>query len=227
MIRGIFFDASGVLYERNESTSRYAARLLAERGVDAQRSAPDGDRLNDLKIAAFDGRISPDAFWNEFLSLHGVALSDERAFLVKDILEQAHQVFALPGVEATLAALKRRGFVLGIVTDTMYPLAWKMEWLARVGVAEFIDVVACSTDVRAHKPDPAIYLHALNQARLTAAEAAFVGHDSRELDGAHQVGMVTVAVNYEPGTAADHHVQSLPDLLALPIFRRTVAQRTS
>ena len=149
-----------------------------------------------------------------------MAAPDERTLLVKRILQHAHQVFGLPGAGSTLAALKQRGFILGIVTDTMYPLKWKMEWPARVGVAEFIDVIACSTDVRVHKPDPAIYQHALTQARLTPAEAAFVGHDKRELDGAHSVGMLTVAVNYEPGTQADYCVQSLPDLLDLAIFQR-------
>lgn len=228
MIRGIFFDALGVLYERHESTGRYAARLLAERGCAAEPSAFDGERLSALKSQAFDGWISAEVFWDEFLLMHGVAAPVDRVILVEQILDHSYEVQALPGAGSTLGALKQRGFVLGIVTDTMYPLEWKMAWLTEVGVAEFIDVIACSTAVGAHKPDPAIYRHALTQARLAPAEAAFVGHDKHELDGAHRVGMTTVAVNYEPGAKADYHVQSLPDLLALPIFKgERQAEKTS
>jgi beta-phosphoglucomutase-like phosphatase (HAD superfamily) len=94
----------------------------------------------------------------------------------------------------------------------------KMRWLEQVGVAEFVDVVACSTVVGAHKPDPVIYLDALQQAQLTPDEVAFVGHDTDELDGAHRTGMATVAVNYEPGAKADYYVRSLVELLNVPIF---------
>jgi HAD superfamily hydrolase (TIGR01509 family) len=118
----------------------------------------------------------------------------------------------------TLAALKKRGFVLGIVTDTIHPIGRKMRWLNQVGVAEFIDVVACSTVVGAHKPDPAIYLNALQQARLTPGQSAFVGHAADELEGARRAGLATVAVLYEPDARADYYVESLPDLLDVPIF---------
>jgi putative hydrolase of the HAD superfamily len=119
-----------------------------------------------------------------------------------------------------LAELKRRGFVLGIVTDTMYPVEWKMSWLDKVGVAEFIDVVSCSSVLGAHKPNPEIYLNALAQARLTPPESAFVGHNAYELEGARRVGMATVAVNYDQGVHADYFCGSLPDLLQVPIFQK-------
>jgi FMN phosphatase YigB (HAD superfamily) len=116
--------------------------------------------------------------------------------------------------------LKQRGFKLGIVTDTIYPVERKMRWLDQVGVAEFIDVVACSTVVGAHKPDPAIYLDALRQAHLAPGESAFVGHHTEELDGARRAGMATVAVNYDPGAKADYFAASLVDLLNVPIFSK-------
>lgn len=95
-----------------------------------------------------------------------------------------------------------------------------MRWLAQVGVAEFIDAIARSTVVGAHKPDAAIYLDALHQTKLTPRETAFVSHSAAGLAGAQRVGMITVAVNYDPGTQAEYYARSLPDLLTLPIFQR-------
>lgn len=218
-MKGIFFDAAGILYERHEPTSRFAQRLLAQRGNSGELSEGDRLRLDALKTHAFDGHMSAQGYWDEFLRLHGVATPAERSHLVTRILDQSHQVFALPGARPTLATLKERGFLLAIITDTLYSLEWKLQWLAKAGVADLVDAVSCSTVVGAHKPDPAIYLDALGQVRLNAAEGAFVGHDGAELSGAHNVGMTTVAVNCDSHIKADYYVESLPDLLTLSIFR--------
>jgi FMN phosphatase YigB (HAD superfamily) len=148
----------------------------------------------------------------------GVDSQVERKALVAKINVYSDQVRTIPGGREALAGLKQRGFVLGIVTDTIYPIGRKMRWLNQVGVAEFIDVVACSTVVGAQKPDPAIYRDALQQAHLRPYEAAFVGHAADELEGARSAGLATVAVLYEPDARADYYAESLLDLLNVPIF---------
>ena len=218
-IKGILFDAADVFYRREESTSGVARRLLQAHGYSTGPSADDVARLGALLSRASEGRVSPEDYWSGFLKAHGVASPEERAEMVAPILAQSHRVEALPGARDTVSALKQRGFILGIVTDTMYPLEWKMGWLEKVGVAEFIDVVACSTVLGVHKPDPAIYLHALRQANLTVAEGAFVGHDAGEIEGARKVGLKTVAVLYDPHAQADYYAETLADLLNVPIFQ--------
>jgi len=219
-IKGIFFDAADVFYYRPVSTDDYALDLLKQEGYATELSVEDHKRQQALRSQANSGRLDSDEYWDQFLLMHGVAGPEQRKALAGQIINHSNHVLAIPGGRAALAGLKQRGFVLGIVTDTIYPLAWKMRWLDEVGVAEFIDVVACSTVLGVHKPDPAIYLHALQQAHLTPGEAAFVGHDAGELEGAHKAGITTVAVNYTCGTTADYYAQSLVDLLNVPIFKR-------
>lgn len=219
MIRGVFFDGHGVLYDRRETTTPYARRLLVQRGYPTEVPAPDRDHLPALRSEASVGRISAAAYWEEFVKAHGVVNEGERGQLVDRILEHSHEVYPLPGAASTLQILKQRGFVLGVITDTIYPSEWKISWLAKIGVAEFVDVVVCSTEIGVRKPDPAIYLAALSRASVEAPEAAFVGHEGRELDGAHRVGMTTVAVDHDRNTVADYYVTSLADLLTLPIFQ--------
>ncbi len=216
--KGIFFDAAGVLYRRPEPTERFVSRLLSDRGLPAQLSAERQARREELLSQAVDGHLAPDGYWEQVLLLHGLTDPEERRTLAARIDAYADVVIPLPGVREALAGLKRRGFLLGIVTDTVHPLERKMRWLGQVGVAECLDVVVCSTAVGLHKPDPAMYLHALQQAHLTAAESAFVGHDARELAGAHRAGMATVAVHYDPGAEADYYADSLLGLLDVPIF---------
>jgi putative hydrolase of the HAD superfamily len=126
----------------------------------------------------------------------------------------------MPGAVETVAALRARGLRLGIVTDTMYPLDWKMAWLAQAGMDGCFDAVACSTAVGSRKPAPAIYHHALDRLGVPAGDTAFVGHDTRELDGARRVGLTTVAVNHDADARADYVLGTLTDLLELPIIPR-------
>jgi len=223
MIKGIFFDAADVFYERRESTTSFAQELLKQRGYRVDVSAQDLVRQKDLHMQATEGRIGHEEFWSEFLQMRGVVDAAQRQILVQQIVEQAHDVVPIPGGRTAMAALKQRGFVLGIVTDTMYPVEWKMAWLKKVGIAEFIDIIACSTVLGAHKPNPEIYVNAMQQAKIAPSESAFVGHDARELEGARRAGMTTVAVNFDPEAKADFYCTSLLDLLNVPIFQVVAA----
>jgi HAD superfamily hydrolase (TIGR01509 family) len=224
-IKGIFFDAADVFYRRPEPTNQYVSNLLKGKGLSTELSLEDRMRQKALRSQANSGQLSPDEYWDRFLLMHGVALPEERRTLVGKIKDYSNHVLPIPGGREALAGLRQRGFVLGIVTDTMYPIEWKMRWLEKVGVAEFIDVVACSTVLGTHKPDPAIYLNAVQQAHLTPGDSAFVGHDAEELEGARQAGIVTVAVNYAPGTQADYYAPSLVGLLSLPIFEHCIPEK--
>ncbi len=218
-IKGILFDAADVFYRRPLSTQKYALDLLNDQGVAIDLAAQDQPRHMDLRSLAMRGQISPDEYWDQFLLLHGLAGPEARKTLVGKINDYSDHILAIPGGREVLACLKQRGFVLGIVTDTMYPLERKMRWLAMVGVAEFIDVVACSTALGIQKPDPDIYLDAIRQANLTIVKSAFVGHDAGEIKGAKKVGLKTVAVMYDPHAQADYYAETLPDLLDVPIFQ--------
>lgn len=219
-VRGIFFDAADVFYARRESTMAYAVRLLREQGYPAQMSAEDAARHKMLRHQASNGQVSAESYWDTVLRMYGVTAAAERAVLCEQISAQADEVYALPDAAETVQALKARGFILSVITDTIFPIERKLRWLKQIGVAEFVDHIACSTELGVHKPDPAIYLAALRQAGLTAAESAFVGHDTAELTGARAVGLRTVAVFYGPDAQADYYAESLAELLDVPIFKR-------
>jgi HAD superfamily hydrolase (TIGR01509 family) len=216
-VKAVLFDAHGVLYDRHESPAQVAARLLVAEGYSSALAPETTHELRALNDEASCGRVSHDAYWDIYLRRHGVESPVDRDRLRARIVEQAQQVVVMPGAVETVTVLKARGLGLGIVTDTMYPLAWKLAWLAEVGLGGCFDAVACSTAVGTRKPAPAIYQHALDALGLGAGDVAFVGHDARELEGARRVGLTTVAVNYDPGAQADYVLATLSDLLALPI----------
>ena len=127
-------------------------------------------------------------------------------------------VLPIPGAREALLKMKQKGILLGIITDTMYPVEWKMRRLEKAGVAEFIEIVACSTVIGAHKPDPAVYAYALEQANLSRENQPLWVTLESELEGAKKAGMITIAVDHDQDAEADYYCHSLKDILDLPIF---------
>jgi FMN phosphatase YigB (HAD superfamily) len=214
-LKGLLFDADGVLYTRTSSIEFFVRGLLAWHGLPAQVSPDETARLEALNAEASCGRITHVQYWDEFLLSHGATDPDLRVLLRERLIARAHDIVPMAGAAETVAALKERGVRIGVVTDTMYPLEWKLGWLAQAGLDGLVDVVACSSVVGRRTSDPAIYHDALARLGLASHEAGFVGHDARELDGARAVGLVTFAVNPDRHTRADYRLKSLGELLTL------------
>jgi putative hydrolase of the HAD superfamily len=94
----------------------------------------------------------------------------------------------------------------------------KLRWFHNSGLTIAWDAVANSVEVGVRKPDPRIYLAALEQSGVGAADALFVGHKQSEIDGAHAVGMHTVAFNADSAVQAEYTVMRFVDLLDLPVL---------
>lgn len=218
MIKAIFFDAAGILYTRGGPTEAFALSLLQKMGFSNDLSPDQLNKQLELRSKANKGAISHEIYWDNFLLMRNVLQPQQRKDFALQIINYSNDVQSVPGAGDALRKLKERGLLLGIITDTMYPVAWKMRRLEKAGVAEFIDIVACSTALGAHKPDPAVYTYALQQAHLTPGESAFVGHLGIELQGAHKAGMVTIAIKPDVGTEADYICDTLMDLLSLPVL---------
>jgi len=130
----------------------------------------------------------------------------------------------LPGVKATLAKLRGAGVVLGAVGDSEHPAAALAERLERLGLDGLFTVVVSSIDLERTKPEPVCYLTALDAMKLRADEVAFVGHNSEELAGAAQVGMRTIAFNYDKNAEADVFLARFSDLLEVIVARPPYAE---
>ena len=218
MIKAIFFDAAGILYTRGGHTEEYALNLLQKNGFSIEVKPDQYSRQIELKSQANEGAVSHDIYWDQFLLMRGVLDPTLRKEYATEIIDYSNDVQPIPGAKEALFKMKQKGIRLGIITDTMYPVEWKMRRLEKAGVAEFIEIVACSTSIGAHKPDPAVYAYALDQANLSRGESAFVGHLGIELEGARKVGMITIAVDHDSDAKADYYCQSLKDILDLPII---------
>lgn len=75
----------------------------------------------------------------------------------------------LPGVESYLRDAKRLGLRLGVASSSSR--AWVEGHLRRLQIDTLFDCTNCSDDVERVKPDPALYLRALDKLGIRADEA--------------------------------------------------------
>jgi len=93
----------------------------------------------------------------------------------------------------TLKILKEQNFIVGLLTNVaqdMKPICHQL------GLDSYLDFVVTSGEVGADKPQPPIFLAALERAAVKASEAVHVG-DQYKLDvvGARGVGIATILID--------------------------------
>jgi HAD superfamily hydrolase (TIGR01509 family) len=150
--------------------------------------------------------------------MYGITRPEQLARGKQALIDDDANVAFFEGVPETLLALKERGFLLGIVTDTANSISAKLSWFERGGFGHVWDSIISSMDIGTRKPDPRIYQAALQQLGLTPDQAVFVGHRVSELAGARAVGMQTIAFNYDQDASADYFIGQFSDILKVPVL---------
>lgn len=214
-VQALLFDAGDILYHRPHGNRSFQA-FLAEIGL-AGKEIPKGEKLK-LRALAFEGSISQGDYKQAVLRLYGVTdpVLVERGS--RAVEEDENGIHFFKGVRQTLKAIKNKGYLLGVITDTANPIHVKLNWFERGGIGHVWDSIISSQDLGIQKPAPEIYKAALQQLNLSAYQTAFIGHDVEELDGAHTVGMKTIAFNYDRKARADFYIDQFSDLLKVPIL---------
>lgn len=134
------------------------------------------------------------------------------------------------GVVETLKELKRRGYKLGIIANTITETEIP-DWMCEAGVADCFHTVILSSKVRLRKPDPAIYLLAARCAGSIPENCAYVGDNPvRDVEGALDAGYGCMVLFEDAGTAdregkapkrlPDYRIKSIPELLNLFLPRK-------
>jgi HAD hydrolase, family IA, variant 1 len=125
---------------------------------------------------------------------------------------------------ATLRELKKRGYTLGIIANTVTETEIP-DWMAADKVADCFKVTILSSKVRLRKPDPAIYHLACRCIGTPEANCAYVGDNPvRDVEGTQAAGfgmMIRIdepdTLNMEKATGKeftpDHVITALSELL--------------
>jgi len=114
----------------------------------------------------------------------------------------------MPGVMRCLNEGKSKGLQLGIASSSSR--SWVDEHLQRLGILGYFDKICTSENVQKVKPDPALYLCAIQQMGLLPEETIAFEDSLNGVQSAKYAGLFCVAI---PNQITNHLDFSLADLL--------------
>ncbi len=137
-----------------------------------------------------------------------------------------------PDVSAVVKELHRRGYVLGIIANTITETEIP-DWMEADGLTGYFSAVVLSSKVRLRKPNPEIYWEAARRVGVDPAKCAYVGDNPvRDVEGCRAAGYGMMIILLEPDTLKkeppsgevkpDYTIQTCSDLL--DIFPQRKAQ---
>jgi HAD superfamily hydrolase (TIGR01662 family) len=107
-----------------------------------------------------------------------------------------------PDVKSTVLELHKRGYILGIIANTITETEIP-DWLEADGLTKYFKTVVLSSKVGYRKPDPEIYWEAARRVGVEPAKCAYVGDNPvRDVEGTQHAGFGMMIILLEPATIA-------------------------
>jgi len=218
-VKAIFFDFDDTLQSRAGAFRIYCDNFLTRYFPDIQGEEKER-RMDEMETHVDGGYKSREAYWPEMIDLWGWKEAPPLADLVEDFNSRfGKAVVMLEGSVQTLQELKRRGYMLGMVTNGNSLL--QNTKLDTAGIRDLFDMAVVSDDIGIWKPDKGIFEYAMQTLGVTPEESLFVGdHPLNDIQGALGAGMHVVWVDYgsfagqaTPGVPAIKNVRELLPLL--------------
>lgn len=213
MVKAIIFDAGDVIYYRDEETLKPILNFLKKNGykVSARQFLEAYDKYI---LATYKGKISKDTHLKKMLQYLKIK-SDNNFFneFAKIFRQYFSNIKIKHNIFEIFEKLKSLGIKIAILTDTLTTEEKKWAWLKSINVAQFIDIVVCSSVTRRTKDEREAYIITLKKLNIHANEAIFVGHKNYEMKGAKLAGIKSVSL--EIGTGADYYINDISEILKL------------
>jgi len=220
-LKAIFFDANGVLYYREKDKKNYYLKQFLQKYKISKPLeevfTPEMEEIHDL---ALRGQITQVEYLNKILEAFGISDPDIIQEGQEAIKKDHGNITLFPKVNDTLETLKKRGFLIGIITDAEVDKSVKLAWFKKKGLNISWDAYSNSMELKTRKPDLRMFRFALEEAGVKKEDAMFVGHESREINAAKRAGLQTIGFNCESDVEADYYIDEFEDLLTLPVLRK-------
>lgn len=209
-IKAIFFDLDGTLRHNVPGGGEIFSDHVRSLGIefsddDSQRAmrwefmywANSSDLIADLK--KHDG----EKFWVNYSYRRLVALGvpSRRSKSLAPKVSAYMQGFYIPksvvpdDAQKVLRELKEHGYLMAVVSNRNEPFGEELE---SHGIADFFAFSLAGGEVDAYKPQPEIFLHALQRADVRADQTIYVGDNYyADVVGSRGVGLRPVL--YDPG----------------------------
>jgi putative hydrolase of the HAD superfamily len=221
VVRAVLFDLDDTLFDHRQCAR---SALAGVRGMHAafraveepQLEAAHAVILEELHLEVLAGRLDIDAARIErFRRLYeraGIEADDDLAVRTAHAYRD-HYIQArapIDGAIPLLEAVRRHAQVVVVSNNLLKEQQAKMR---TCGLDQYVDVLVVSEEAGVSKPEPGIFMLALDRARVTAAEAVMIGDSwANDVEGARRVGIPAIWFNRDATSSPDPSVPTLHSL---------------
>ena len=201
MIKAVFFDMDGVLFDSEVIHQKRRAQFFQERGLYIPKEKMD------IMLGSSRKR---DQEWNlmtEALPAHidRVLLREEFSSYLRNSGRLNYGAILMDGAGELLQWLKQEGYQIALTSSSFADMA--MSALEQAGLAQWFDFLVTADQITQPKPEPDIYLEAVLRSGLKPQECLAVEDSALGIQAAKRAG-VKVAARIEKRFAID---QSMAD----------------
>ena len=227
MIKAVFFDLYHTLVTYDPPQEELEAGALKELGVDIQPAALRGPIVaadefiyneiarRPLSLRSREEKLALYMQYQEKVLREASLPYDTK--LVMSLLGKMQQttmnLVLFDDVAPTLTELKKRGLILGLISNVEQDIN---ETLTRLELPSWLEIIVTSQDAGANKPQPEIFREALKRASVQPAEALYIG-DQYQVDvvganGAGMKGILLDRTDHYPQITDCPRIQSLAEI---------------
>lgn len=229
-LKAVFFDAGETLLAAHPSFAELFAIVLGESGhtvsVGAAEAVLEEGMRNSYeyleRIGSRTWSTSPEVsrrFWGMIYERAvenlGIKDASRLAGTLYDRFTKYESYRLFPDAVPTLEAVKSAGATVGLISNFE---EWLESMLIEWEIAPLFDLLVISGKEGVEKPDPAIFLAALERAGVGAEESVYVGdHPRVDFEAARSVGMRGVLIDRRGRHPAfeGERVENLAELLPI------------
>lgn len=194
-VKAIFFDFDDTLQSRKGAYRLYCEFFLSKYFPDI--SAEERERkLDEMEELVDGGYKDREVYFPELIELWKWDNHPELQELYDSFnYDFGKYIVMLDGATDVLKEIKKRGYILGCITNGVSSL--QNIKLDTAGIRDMFDVVVVSGDIGIYKPDRRIFDEACKRAGVANEKALFVGdHPINDIEGALGADMQAVRMNY-------------------------------
>ncbi|MBI2767946.1 MAG: HAD family hydrolase [Chloroflexi bacterium] len=242
-LRAILFDIGDTLWHARSApppsefrrlAAERAAAALAELGVTHDDPATVARAAWTAMEEAMRHARATDLVEPDYGAVSQAALEELGLNLTRDQAARLLEATYISGIEGgkspfddareVLLDLRRRGFLLGAVTNRAFGGERFRADLRDAGLDIGWDVEAVSVEIGYLKPHPAIFEFAMKRLNVEPAQTLMVGNSlAEDVAGAQQLGIAAAWRESAPdadGVVPEYTFGSLRELLAIPALQR-------
>ena len=187
MIKAVLFDFDGTLLNRDESVKMFIEGQY-DRLIKLVGHVP-----KDKYVARFiqldnRGYVWKDKVYQQLVDEFNIATITWETLLQDYISEFKNNCVPFPNLIVMLEELKSNHLVLGIISNGYGQ--FQMDNIKALGINQYFDTILISEWEGMKKPDPKIFLRALEKLKISPNESIFMGdHPENDVKAAQHVGM--------------------------------------